>query len=175
MNLAEMCSGVERLSREVGAFIQEQRNSSVEIELKGLNNLVSRVDKNAETKFVEGLSKLLPEAGFIAEEGSATHNNEEFLWVIDPLDGTTNYLHGIPAYCTSVALLQDRKPVIGVIYDPNQDEMFAATAESEATMNGQPIRVTQRDLLQKSVLATGFPYDNLERQNQYIELFGELC
>lgn len=166
---------VMKLSREVGAFLLEQTVSDAQIEAKSMNNLVSFVDQTAERMFVEGLQEILPEAGFIAEEGSASHNDEEYLWVIDPLDGTTNYIHGIPAFCTSVGLLKNRKSIMGVIYDPCRDEMFSALLGKGAFLNGKPIQVSHRNSLKSSVLATGFPYDDFDRQDQYMELFGDLC
>ena len=114
------------LVKEVGAFIKEQSGKfNIErIEEKGLNDLVSYVDKEAEQKLVNGLKKVLPEAGFITEEGTASFTNEVYKWIIDPLDGTTNFMHGLPVFSISVALLFEDELVLGIVYEINKDELF---------------------------------------------------
>ena len=174
-DLNAILRSVEILSREIGDWMRLQKISASDIEFKSLNNLVSYVDKEAEKRFVERLSQLLPEAGFIAEEGSGSYANEEYAWVIDPLDGTTNFIHGIPIWCTSVALLRHKTPLVGVIYDPNQGELFSAAQGQGAWLNGQPIRVSSTTSLAASLLATGFPYDDFGRQKAYMLLLEDLC
>ncbi|MEO0404635.1 MAG: inositol monophosphatase family protein, partial [Bacteroidota bacterium] len=114
MNLEEIVKEVISISEEVGTFLLSQDLQPEDVEHKSLNSLVSFVDKQAETMFVEALSKLLPEAGFIAEEGTG-ERKKGLNWIIDPLDGTTNYIHGIPFYCTSIALADEDKLLLGVI------------------------------------------------------------
>ena len=129
------------ISKAVGKYIlDEQQNfDAAKIERKGKNDFVSYVDKNAELKFIEKLILLVPDAGFIAEEGSNNTKGLNFNWVIDPLDGTTNFLHGLPIFCTSVALLQDKKLVLGVIYDPSRNECFYAWKGGGAWLNSRKI------------------------------------
>lgn len=136
--------------------------------------MVSRADKEAEQMFVDLLSKLLPGSGFVAEEGTSTKVGEIYNWIIDPLDGTTNYLYGIPCYCTSVALQKDGDLILGVIYDPNMDECFAAEKGKGAFLNGSPIRVSDQASLEQSLIVMGFPYDNRGRQRDYIEILLEI-
>jgi myo-inositol-1(or 4)-monophosphatase len=163
------------LSREVARFIRTEsaRFTEASVESKSLNNLVSYVDKGAEQRFVDGLSKLLPEAGFIAEEGTGTRG-AELNWVIDPLDGTTNFIHGIPCYCTSVALMSGDDVLLGVVLEVTRDECFSAWKGGGAFLNDTAIRVSARKTLLESLLATGFPYDDFGREAQYMDLLRAL-
>ncbi|MCB0494815.1 MAG: inositol monophosphatase [Cyclobacteriaceae bacterium] len=160
------------LVKEVGAFIKEQSGKfNIErIEEKGLNDLVSYVDKEAEQKLVNGLKKVLPEAGFITEEGTASFTNEVYKWIIDPLDGTTNFMHGLPVFSISVALLFEDELVLGIVYEINKDELFYAHKGGGAWLNDQKISVSSIAGLNRSLLATGFPYYNFDRLETYIEM-----
>jgi len=174
--LKNLCEDVARLSREAGRFlIEEQQKISVSaIERKGVNDLVSYVDKQTEEYFVSKLSALLPDAGFIAEEGTGSVSESGLNWVIDPLDGTTNYLHHLPFFCTSVALLQNNEPILGVIYDPTHDELFSAFGNQQTELNGQAIRVSEVAELKDMLIVTGFPYNDrgmLQRNLNAIEEF----
>ena len=171
MNLAQLTQQVISLSTSVATYIEEQARKQVTVDLKTLNNLVTVVDKTAEQMFVAGLSKLLPEAGFIAEEGTSVKKGETYNWVIDPLDGTTNFVHGIPAYCTSVALIKNNQPIIGVVYAVQQQECFSAFTGGGASLNGIPIQCSSNGLLANALLATGFPYDDFTREQAYLKAF----
>ncbi|HKL39523.1 MAG TPA: inositol monophosphatase family protein, partial [Cryomorphaceae bacterium] len=145
-----------------------------EIEMKsGKNDLVSRADKEAERRFVEFLRNVLPEAGYIAEEGTG-ERAEKYNWIIDPLDGTTNYLFGIPCYCTSVALWKEGEILLGVIYDPERDECFSAAKGLGAFLNDNPIKVSGQKDMGLALLATGFPYNNKGRQMEYLKILAEV-
>lgn len=175
--MSEMLAEVEKISRRVGQFLAEEqaRIRESEIEFKGRSNdMVSRADKEAEQQFVSYLEKVLPEAGFIAEEGTSTRRGEVFNWIIDPLDGTTNYLYGLPCFCTSVALEMNGELVLGVIYDPLRDECFTAEKDKGAFLNGNPIRVSQKPTLAESLVAMGFPYDDRGRQAEYLEILSNV-
>ncbi len=155
--------------------MKEQKNiHEGNAELKTENNLVTFVDKESERRFVEVLSVLVPDARFIAEEGTGTKNEDGLNWVIDPLDGTTNFVHGVPVWCTSVALCDGPTPIIGVIYDPSSEECYSAYSGGGAFLNDKKILVSKIDILQQSLLATGFPYDDFGRESAYISLFREL-
>jgi myo-inositol-1(or 4)-monophosphatase len=174
--LEYLLAKVVAISKETGVFLKEVRTKiqESEIEMKsGKNDLVSRADKEAEARFVEFLSTVLPEAGFIAEEGTGERAGE-FNWIIDPLDGTTNYLYGIPCYCTSVALWHRGEILLGVIYDPERDECFSAGKDLGAFLNGEPISVSRQEDLKLTLLATGFPYDNRGRQMDYLNILAEV-
>ncbi|MGB3526553.1 MAG: inositol monophosphatase family protein [Flavobacteriales bacterium] len=175
MELKQLTEQVTLLSKEIAAFIREEshRFTDASVESKSLNNLVSYVDKVAEQRFVDGLRMIVPEAGFIAEEGTG-EQVEGLNWVIDPLDGTTNFIHGVPCYCTSVALIKDGEIQLGVVLEVNRDECFSAWRGGGATMNGTPIAVSTRNQLQDSLLATGFPYDDFGFESEYMDLLREL-
>ena len=130
MNIEQIIKQVVTLAKEAGKFIQTERENfdPATIEFKGhSSNMVSYVDKETEKLLVKGLMEIIPGAGFITEEGTvAQHSNEEYCWVIDPLDGTTNFLHNVPIYCTSIGLMKGPKIIGGVIFDMNRNECFYA-------------------------------------------------
>ncbi len=164
-----------RLSIEIGNWMKEERLtfSQDDVEIKGFNNFVSYVDKQAEERFVSALAQLIPESGFIAEEGTSDKRGARYNWIIDPLDGTTNYVHDIPFYCTSVALLDGEELIMGVIYQPNNKECFHAMVGSGAFLNEDPITVSDQPKLIQSLLATGFPYDDFQREDDYFGILKE--
>lgn len=173
--LADITAKLVQISKETGNWMKEQTHiHEGNAEIKTTNNLVTVVDKESERRFVEALRKLVPEAGFVAEEGTGEKSASGLNWVIDPLDGTTNFVHGVPVWCTSVALCAGTEPVSGVIYDPSSRECYAAYLHGGARMNDQPIAVSQIEKMEQSLLATGFPYDDFGREQQYIALFREL-
>ena len=171
MDLELLCEKVNELSREVGAFIKNEVKQvrQQDIETKSLNSLVSYVDKQAEEKIVQRLAQLLPESGFIAEEGTSDKVGEIYNWIIDPLDGTTNFLHSLPVYSVSIALQKNDEIILGVVYEVNQDECFYAWKGSNAFLNGNPISVSKNLKLADSLLATGFPYYDFDRLDTYFE------
>ena len=166
-----LCEEAIVLIKDTGKYILSQRQGFTEenVETKSLNSLVSFVDKTAEEKLVEGLGKLLPQAGFIAEEGTSSKIGEVFNWVIDPLDGTTNFIHGIPTYSISVALTQNDYPVIGIVYEINLDECFYAWKGDKAYLNGLEISVTKTQKMSDTLLATGFPYHDFDKMEGFLQ------
>lgn len=177
MNYELLCTKVVAITRLTGNFIRKEGMSfdSNSIEYKGLNDMVSYVDKTAERQLVRNLTKLLPGAGFITEEDETVNSQGEiFTWIIDPLDGTTNFIHGIPTYSVSIALYENNEPVIGVVYEINRGEMFYTYKGGAAYLNNKEIRVSKATDLSQSLLATGFPYYQFDKQPQYIKLFTEM-
>lgn len=172
--LAQLTNEVIKLSREIGSWMKLQTTHESTAEIKTENNLVTFVDKESELRFVEGLRNLLPQAGFVAEEGTGEKIEGGLNWVIDPLDGTTNFVHGVPVWCTSIGLTDGNEPILGVIFDPNSNEMFSASKGNGAFLNDQPIKVSTIASLSSSLLATGFPYDDFGREEQYLRLFQSL-
>ena len=160
----------QEIAKEVGAFIRKERHGFdlTTVEHKGFNDLVSYVDKEAEKQIVDRLSLILPEAGFITEEGTNTTRQDQFNWVIDPLDGTTNFIHGLPVYCVSIALMEQEEVVLGVVYEVNRHECFYAMKGGGAFCNDTPIRVSKAENLAASLIATGFPYYNFELIDKYL-------
>src|ERR1035437_3908233 len=173
IELDNLCQEVCQLTRKVGAFIRTEqiKFSSSSVEIKGKNDFVSYVDKSSEKQLVEVLSKLLPESGFIAEEGTSTKKGEIYNWIIDPLDGTTNFIHGIPCFAISIALMRNNELVLGVIYEINLDECFYAWEGSKAFMNEKKIQVSKAATLADSLIATGFPYYDYSKMDNYMKLF----
>tara|TARA_R110002050_G_scaffold176775_1_gene309754 strand:- start:15894 stop:16685 length:792 start_codon:yes stop_codon:yes gene_type:complete len=171
MNFQSITDQSIDLIKQTGKYIKDQRKDFTPdlVETKSLNSLVSFVDKTAEKMLVEGLGNLVPEAGFIAEEGTSNKIGETYNWVIDPLDGTTNFIHGIPLYSISVALTKNGFPVVGVVYEINLDECFYAWKDSKAYLNGTEISVTKTAKLSDTLLATGFPYHDFEKMEGFLK------
>lgn len=171
MNLETLCSQVQELAREVGRFIYDERLkfTAADIILKGKSDMVTYVDKTSEARIVKGLRELLPDSGFIAEEGTAKDNGEKYRWVIDPLDGTTNYIHGISPFAVSIGLLEGDEIVMGVIYEISLNEMFYAWKGSKAYMNGKEIHVSTASTTTDALIATGFPYYDFSKLDQYMK------
>lgn len=176
MNYELLCTKVISIVRLTGNFIRKEalQFDVQKIEYKGLNDMVSYVDKTAEQKLVQNLEKLIPDAGFITEEKTINRTGKTYTWIIDPLDGTTNFIHGIPAYGISVALYEDGLPVIGVVYELNRGEMFYSYKGGPALMNKKEIKVSTNPDLKSSLLATGFPYYQFDKQPQYLKLLTEM-
>lgn len=171
-HLEKITNQVITLSKTCGAFLKEE--SSIfdysKVELKGKNDLVSYVDKVAEQMMVDGLKSILPEAGFLTEEGTVQTDSNTLKWIIDPLDGTTNFVHGLPVFSTSIALIQDDELLLGVVYEVNKDECFSAYKDGGAFMNGSQISVSKIETLDESLLATGFPYRDFGKTKEYLEI-----
>ncbi|MES2445908.1 MAG: inositol monophosphatase family protein [Bacteroidota bacterium] len=176
MNYELLCTKVIATTRLTGNFIRKEAMAfdANAIEYKGLNDMVSYVDKNAEKQLVRNLSKILPGSGFITEEDTENITDKTYTWIIDPLDGTTNFIHGIPTYAVSVALYEENEPVIGVVYEINRGEMFSTFKGGAAFLNNKPIHVSKNANLTQSLLATGFPYYQFDKQPQYMQLFTEM-
>ncbi|HET8859843.1 inositol monophosphatase family protein [Marivirga sp.] len=165
-----------KLVKEVGEFIRaESKNFNTDqVEHKGFNDLVSYVDKEAEKRLVLGLGEILPESGFIAEEGTSNKKGAEYNWIIDPLDGTTNFVHGLPVFSISVALQQNDEIVSGIVLEINRDECFEAVKGESSKLNGKFISVSKNIDLSQSLIATGFPYNDFEKMDDYLEILKHL-
>lgn len=171
MNLENICKQVIDLTKTVGEFILSEKNNIKEknIETKGLHDFVTYVDKSSEKQLVNKLSEILPEAGFIAEEGTATNKGEKYNWIIDPLDGTTNFIHGITPYAISIALMEYDEIVLGVVYELGLNECFYSWKGSSAFLNGAKISVSNNPTLNESLIATGFPYYDYKRIKPFMK------
>ncbi len=176
MNLEKITLQVCNIAREVGFFIKDHVNrlSATDIEHKGQHDFVSFVDKESERRIIAMLEKILPEAAFIVEENTIEQQEKELIWIVDPLDGTTNFIHGVPCYSVSIALMQRNEIVCGVVHEINLDETFYAWKGAHAMMNKKPISVSDNADMQKSLFATGFPYSDYSRLNGYLEVFNYL-
>ncbi|MEO9869776.1 inositol monophosphatase family protein [Ekhidna sp.] len=177
MNLENITLQVAELAKAVGSFIRQERRtfSYDKVEYKGgKSDLVSYVDKESEKQIISGLQKLLPAAGFITEEETTIQGQKEYTWIIDPLDGTTNFVHGIPNYCVSIGLMHEGKIVSGVVYEVANDECFYAWKAGGAYLNGSKIQVSGAPSFSECVLATGFPYYEFERLEEYLKILNQL-
>lgn len=169
MNLNTLINQVKEIAKESGTFIHNERGkiAFAQKEVKGKHNFVTYVDKEAERKIVENLHKVLPKAGFIAEEGTSSEIKNTYNWVIDPLDGTTNFIHDMPPFAISIALIKDNKPILGVIYEIGLKECFSATSESKAYLNDTEIKVSDIEKVNDSLIATGFPYTDFSKIKKF--------
>lgn len=169
-------SKISKLICDTGAYIQSQagRVTAKEIQSKDLNSFVSYVDKEAEKKLVRGLEAIHPGCAFLTEEETVAQSQGKSRWIIDPLDGTTNFLHGLPAYAVSVALEVNRKLVYGWIYHIPAEALYFAQRKAGAFCNGKRIYISERKQLKDCLLATGFPYTTFSHQDAYMQLFAAL-
>lgn len=170
MNIDLITSQAKEIVLEAGKYIKEEHlKFDVErIEVKGKHDFVTFVDKNSEKKLVEGLSKILPEAGFITEEKTSIKQGEKYNWIIDPLDGTTNFIHSLSPFAISVGLSENGKMIAGIVYEVSAEECFYAHIESKAYMNGKEISVSKTKTIDESLIATGFPYYEYNRLPQFM-------
>jgi len=176
MNLSSLLASTIEIAVETGAFIKSQRNvlSAGDIQSKGIHDYVTRVDKESERMLVKYLSALLPDSGFLTEEKTTKQQKMPYTWIIDPLDGTTNFIHGSPPYAVSIALQHDDETVLGVVYEITMNEVFAVANEEVPTLNGKEIKVSNVTFLGDVLMATGFPFINFERIDSYMEVLKRL-
>ena len=172
LTLQQLTEATCKTARSAGKFMAEERKSfdASKIETKGLHDLVSYVDKESEKRIIAELQILLPESGFIGEEGTSDIHGERYNWVIDPLDGTTNYIQGLPIYAVSIGLLDGKELVVGVVYEVGHDECFYAWKNGGAYLNGEQIHVSNRSDIHDALLATGFPYNDFSKLDIYMEM-----
>ncbi|MDR1381115.1 MAG: inositol monophosphatase [Tannerella sp.] len=161
MNPEQLTQKIILIAQEAGSFISEQRKSfrPEDVVEKGRYDYVSHIDKDTELFLIERLSALLPEAGFISEEGQAGYRGEEYCWIVDPLDGTTNYIHDFAPYCVSIALRKGDTVLIGVVYEICRRECFYAWKGGGAYLNGTPIHTSRTTETEKSFIGIGLPYN----------------
>ncbi len=170
MDLQEISRKTVEIVKSTGKYICDahKNRDNLSIEEKGKHNFVTEVDKTAERMLVEKLHVLLPDAGFIAEEGTESKRGERYNWIIDPLDGTTNFIHGVYPFAISVALADDNVPIVGVILELGLKECFYAWKGGGAWKDENPIEVSKRKTLNDSLIATGFPYTNFSRLDNFM-------
>ena len=176
MNTTELkylTANVTELSNEITHFLLSEVGSvnAKDIQIKGLHDFVTYVDQTAEQKIAARLGKLLPAAGMLLEEKSVDKHGDRYRWVVDPLDGTTNFIHRLPVYSVSIALLDGDRPLLGVVHEANLDECFSAWEDAPALLNGSEISVSLVSSMDKALLATGFPYYDYDKLDAYMEIF----
>ncbi|MGA9394116.1 MAG: inositol monophosphatase family protein [Azonexus sp.] len=170
-----------KAARRAGQIINRASNDLdlLKVETKQPNDFVTEVDRKAEAAIIETLREAYPQYGILAEESgqtAATGSGEsEYQWIIDPLDGTTNFIHGLPQYAVSIALAKGNSLEQAVIFDPNRNELFTASKGAGAFLNERRIRVSKRSKLHDSLIGTGFPYRMFEHIDTYLAIFKELA
>jgi myo-inositol-1(or 4)-monophosphatase len=176
MNYEKICLEVQKIARTAGEFCKNERSKLTEddIETKSTASFVTYVDKSSERMIVDALRSLLPESGFVTEEGTADYSGEPFTWFIDPLDGTTNYIHGLYPFSVSIGLASAGRMVTGVVYEVGQNEMFYAWEGSKAYLNGKEINAKKSIHSEDALIGTGFPYYDFDQVDKYIGCLKEL-
>jgi myo-inositol-1(or 4)-monophosphatase len=175
--MKELCEKVINIVSETGTYINSEKKNfsqSADVERKGHSNFVTYVDKNAEKMLVSALGQLVPGSGFIAEEGTSELKGAIYNWIIDPLDGTTNFIHGLTPHAISVGLMKHNEMVLGVVLEINSGEMFSATKGGGAFLNGKQIRVSGNSEHQQALIATGYPYYDFSKIDKYILALREI-
>jgi myo-inositol-1(or 4)-monophosphatase len=162
------------IAREAGAFLKETFHTDHRIDFKGEINLVTEADRSSEEIITSRIKKLFPDHDIMGEEGTNITRGSEYRWIIDPLDGTTNYAHGFPVFCVSIALKRMSQVVMGVIYNPVLDELFVAERGEGAFLQGKNIHVSHTRRLAEGFMATGFPYDVRENYRDVLAYFNEM-
>lgn len=175
MEWEDALKAAEEASQMAGDMLRENIDAAREIAYKGAVNLVTDFDRRSQEIIFSFLSACFPEHDFLAEEDLKRQRGSDYRWIIDPIDGTTNYAHNFPVFCVSIALEWKEKIVCGVIYDPMRGEMFSAILEKGAMMNRRKIRTSSTDDLDKSLLATGFPYDVRESEVNNLDHFANFA
>ena len=173
MTLNETLNATITIAREVGAMQKQnwgRQDLIMDKKSTGID-LVTEIDKKSEEQIMSFLTERFPEYGFLAEESGRSDDDAEYRWVIDPLDGTTNYAQGLPIFAVSIALQKSGDTLLGVVYEPITDELFTAVKGEGAFLNGKKIRVSEKSELIECVLATGFPYDIAQHPLNNIDYF----
>lgn len=173
MDIEKILHHTINTAKQAGEFIRENLNkvNRSDIEIKGKNDLVSYVDKTSEKMIIESLKEITPNAGYIAEESQFKEQvSSEYNWIIDPLDGTTNYLHGLSPYSVSIALMHKSEIIVGVVYEVSNNECFYAAKGKGAFLNGEKIFCSKNSQLADSLFVTGFPVSRFHRNKESYEL-----
>ena len=168
-----MLNTAVKAARKAGSLINRASFDldKLTIRSKRQNDFVSEVDHAAEEAIIGVLRDAYPDHGFLAEESGARHEKADNVWVIDPLDGTTNFLHGVPQYCVSIALVHKGTPQQAVVFDPNRNELFTATRGVGAYLNDRRIRVSRADKVEDALMGTGFPFKEMDQLDEYLRMF----
>ena len=171
-----MLSTAVKAARKAGSIILRAAEDidQLTIKNKSFNDFVSEVDLASEEAIIEILKAAYPTHGFLGEESGSSSSSSDFIWIIDPLDGTTNFLHKFPQYCISIALMHKGEITQAVIYDPNRNDLFTATKGSGAYLNDKRIRASNKAKLGDSIIGTGFPFRDFTHLPCYLKMFEEM-
>ncbi len=173
--MRELKSFAVEMARNAGALLKKKFNKTHKIQYKGDINIVTEADKMSEHLIIKSIRRNFPEHGILSEESPAIAGAGKKRWIVDPLDGTTNYAHGYPVFCVSIALESDGNVVLGVIYDPMRDDLFSAVRGKGAYLNNKKLSVSSIRDISRSLLATGFPYDIRESRDNNLDYFNRMA
>lgn len=173
MNYSKELEVAKQAAKEAATIIREYAGkTSFDVKLKGKNDLVTDADVNSEKRIIKVIEEAFPDDHILAEESQAKASIPEGrIWIIDPIDGTTNFAHSFPVYCVSIALWENREPKVGLVYEVANDELFTATEGGGAYLNEERIWISQNEDPSSSLIGTGFPYNNLNLVDNYLKLF----
>lgn len=167
-----------RAARRAAAVVREQAGSRMDVRDKGRNDFVTKTDEEAQAAAVKALREAFPEDSILAEEGEAPRSTPQVVdgrrWIVDPIDGTTNFMHQVPPYAVSIALQEEDRIVVGVVLDVSHDELFTAVAGHGLQVNGRPASVSRTDVFGEAFLATGFPYRRFEHTEVYLDVLADI-
>lgn len=174
--MENLCEKVKVIARNVGEYLKTEQLllNKKDIEHKGSRNYVTYIDKEAEMMLVKGLKEIFPNSGFLTEEDTVKFEDSEYTWIIDPLDGTTNYIHGDSPYSVSIALKQGDNIILGVVFDPLANKMYSAVSKGKAYLNGKVMEVSNHSTLKNAYIGFGIPYKLNERGEQILKNASEL-
>ncbi|MFW6123715.1 MAG: inositol monophosphatase family protein [Acidobacteriota bacterium] len=175
MNLDKYLETAKDGAKKAGFMLLRNLTSEREISFKGEVNLVTNFDKRSQDIIHKSILRDFPEHNIIAEEGLKDEKDSQFKWIIDPIDGTTNYAHKFPVFCISIAVTKRNETLVGLVFDPMRNELFTAIKGQGAFLNNQSIRVSSIEELDKSLLATGFPYDIRESELNNLDHFANFA
>src|SRR5713101_4824216 len=171
----DLISPMQAMAREAGSLVMGYFRQRVKIEYKGAVDLVTVADRKSEALILERIREQFPTHDVMGEEGARIETGSEYKWYVDPLDGTTNFAHGFPVFCVSLAVERLGQRIAGVIYDPTRDEMFTAELGSGARLNGEAIHVSATATLGECLVATGFPSQSGIRTRIFISITSSRC
>ena len=166
---------LERMARQAGQILYNGYEQDHQVNYKGVIDLVTEIDQQSETFLIGEVQRQFPGHRILAEEGGAFAGEEEHLWLIDPLDGTVNYAHGVPVFCVSIAYAYQKQVTLAAVYDPLRNELFTAERGKGAWLNGRSLQVSKVADLQRSLLVTGFPYDTWNTPRNNFDYFTKLA
>ena len=175
IDLPEVMAVATAAAKEAGSLILPHAGDAGGIEFKGAVDIVTAMDKKSERLITSAIKASFPEHGILAEESDEERSTSPYRWIIDPIDGTTNYAHGFPFFCVSIAFEYLSEVLLGVVYDPSREELFTAIKGRGALLNGRPLKVSDRGDLNDSLLATGFPYDIRTSKDNNLDHFASFA
>ena len=173
--MTELMDFAKNLARRAGRLLAEKVTKNNQIYYKGTIDLVTEADKMSEELILTEIRRQFPDHGILSEESAVRNEKATLRWIIDPLDGTTNYAHGFPFFCVSIALEKERTVELGVIYDPTREDLFFARRSGGAYLNGKKLHVSSVSDLSRSLLATGFPYDIRVSKDNNLNYFNSMA